>query len=118
MAQTFKFLVVIFLMSVSFPTIVWAGELEDGKAAYEKGDYATALEKWIPLADQGHAPAQFNLGVMYASGQGVPQDYAAAINWYRKAADQGHAKAQSNLGIMYFLIAEPVDANDFTRVVF
>ena len=45
--------------------------------------------------------AQYNLGVMYDTGRGVPQDYAEAVRWYRKAADQGHAKAQSDLGVMY-----------------
>jgi hypothetical protein len=53
-------------------------------------------------ADQGHALAQHNLGVMYDKGQGVPQDYAEAVRWYRKAADQRFAGAQSNLGDMYF----------------
>ena len=52
-------------------------------------------------ADQGDAGAQFNLGVMYAKGQGVAQDYAQAVSWYRKAADQGNAGAQFNLGFMY-----------------
>jgi len=59
---------------------------EDGVAATLKGDYATAMRLWRPLADQGVASAQYNLGVMYANGQGVPQDYAAAVSWYRKAA--------------------------------
>ena len=52
-------------------------------------------------AKQGDAFAQFNLGVMYYNGDGVPQDYSEAAKWYRKAAEQGHAKAQSNLGVMY-----------------
>jgi hypothetical protein len=52
-------------------------------------------------ADQGHAEAQYNLGVMYYKGQGVPQDYAEAVKWYRLAADQGYAEAQYNLGVMY-----------------
>jgi TPR repeat protein len=51
-------------------------------------------------ADQGNARAQFNLGVLYANGQGVAQDYAEAARWYRKAADQGHADAQNNLGLL------------------
>src|ERR1017187_3210827 len=38
--------------------------------------------------------AQFNLGLMYANGEGVTQNYAEAARWYRKAADQGDAKAQ------------------------
>ena len=78
-----------------------AGPFEDGEAAYDKGDYATALRLWRPLADQGAANAQTNLGFMYRNGQGVPQDYAQAVAWYRKAADQGDADAQYNLGVMY-----------------
>ena len=72
-----------------------------GVAAYDRADYATAYRMWRPLADQGHASAQYNLGVSYDNGQGVAQDYAAAVSWYRKAADQGNASAQSNLGLMY-----------------
>ena len=52
-------------------------------------------------AAKGEAAAQFNLGVMYANGQGVTQDYAEAVRWYRKAADQGYAAAQFNLGLLY-----------------
>ena len=52
-------------------------------------------------AEQGDAVAQFNLGVMYSDGDGVPQDDAEAVRWFRLAADQGHALAQFNLGVMY-----------------
>ncbi len=78
----------------------WAGYGE-GFAAYQRGDYATALREWRPLAEQGNANAQTNLGFMYDKGQGVPQDYAEAVKWYRKAAEQGNASAQNNLGFMY-----------------
>ena len=50
-------------------------------------------------AEQGDAEAQYNLGVMYATGAGVPQDNGEAVRWYRLAADQGLAAAQFNLGI-------------------
>ncbi|MFP6777946.1 MAG: hypothetical protein VCB06_06185 [Alphaproteobacteria bacterium] len=53
----------------------WA-DFDDGLAAAQRGDYATALEEWRPLADQGHARAQFNLGVMYDNGYGVPENDA------------------------------------------
>ena len=75
--------------------------LEDGFAAYGKGDYAAAVSWYRKAAEQGYADAQFNLGVMYAKGAGVPQDYAMALPWYRKAADQGVASAQLGLGLMY-----------------
>ena len=58
-------------------------------AAYDKGDYATALRLWRPLAEQGDVRAQTNLGLMFYTGQGVPQDRAVAVTWYRKAAEQG-----------------------------
>jgi TPR repeat protein len=52
-------------------------------------------------AEQGYAPAQFNLGLMNANGQGTPKDDSEAVNWFRKAAEQGFAAAQNNLGLMY-----------------
>ena len=65
----------------------WAG-VNEGVAAYNRGDFATALREWRPLAEQGVAEAQFNLGLMYYDGEGVPQDYAEAVKWYRKAAEE------------------------------
>jgi TPR repeat protein len=76
-------------------------DFNDGYDAYQKGDYKTAFNEWKPLAEQGDAYVQFNLGVMYENGYGVLKDYKEAVKWYRKAAEQGHAKAQYNLGAMY-----------------
>ena len=53
-------------------------------------------------AEQGDAKAQFMLGGIYYSGQGVTQDYGEAMKWYLKAADQGNADAQFLLGVIYF----------------
>ena len=78
-----------------------AQDFQKGVDAYRRGDYAAAFRELRPLADQGHAVAQFNLGVMCDKGQGVPQDYAEAVRWHRKAAEQGFAHAQFNLGVMY-----------------
>ena len=63
-----------------------AGPLEDGLAAHERGDYATALRLFRPLGEQGHASAQYNLGVMYALGQGVPRDNVQAYMWFDLSA--------------------------------
>jgi TPR repeat protein len=51
-----------------------SADLQKGLTAYKSGDYATALREWTPLAKQGDAHAQNNLGLMYKNGQGVPQD--------------------------------------------
>ncbi|MEQ1847607.1 MAG: SEL1-like repeat protein, partial [Nitrospira sp.] len=68
---------------------VWAGPFEDSTAAYKRGDYATAFKIIQPLATQGDADAQYNLGVMYRDGHGVPQDSREAVKWFRLAAAQG-----------------------------
>jgi TPR repeat protein len=80
---------------------VWGGDYDKGMKAYRSNDDATALKEWRPLAEQGHAEAQFRLGWMYDNGRGVTQDYAEAVKWYRKSAEQGHAEAQYWLGSLY-----------------
>ena len=74
---------------------------DQGMQASRSGEYETALEKWHPLAQQGHAEAQFNLGVMYENGLGVQKDHAQAVDWYKKAAEQGLKEAQNNRGKNY-----------------
>jgi Sel1 repeat len=60
----------------------------DAEAAYARGDYATAFKIWLPLAEQGSAEAQRNVGRMYERGEWVAQDKQAAAEWYSKAAEQ------------------------------
>ena len=55
----------------------------------------------IALAEKGNADAQFNLGLMYAKGNGVEPDQKAAVKWWQRAAKQGQAMAQFNLGLKY-----------------
>jgi len=93
------FAAIALVLSLAAP--VAAGPLEDTTPASGRRDYATALRLWRPLADQGDAIAQFNLGLTYDKGWGVPQNDAEAAKWYRLAADQGDADAQINLGGMY-----------------
>mgnify|MGYP001080174181 CR=1 FL=1 len=91
----------------SFQSTAWADTLEQqfqqGLTAYEQSNYQTAFKLWLPLAEQGDANVQFNLGVMYAEGQGVKQDDFEAVKWYRQAAEQGYANAQAILGFSYLL---------------
>ena len=76
-------------------------DLQKGRDAYDKGDYATALEEWKPLALGGDGGAQFNLALMYDTGTGVAEDAEVAVKWYTLSALQGIVKAQTNLGVMY-----------------
>ena len=95
-----RFPVALVLSIVCLAAPAWA-DFKAGENAYHRGDYATALREWQPLAKRGHAAAQYNLGLLYANGQGVSKDDAQAQQWYEKAAAQGHADAQVNLGILY-----------------
>jgi TPR repeat protein len=78
-----------------------AGPLEEGSAAFRAGDYAKALQLWQPLARQGNADAQYNLGLLYHQGRGVARDTKQAHEWYTQAANQGQTDAMYNLGVMY-----------------
>lgn len=89
------------LFFAAFATPALADDLEDGIAAYEAGDFPAALGVLQPLADQGVAPAQKYIGLMYDEGDGVQLDDVQAIYWYRLAADQGDAEAQYLLGTMF-----------------
>jgi len=94
------FPIALVLSIVCLTASAWA-DFKAGENAYHRGDYATALREWQPLAKQGHAVAQYNLGLLYANGHGVPKDDVQARQWYEKAAAQGHANAQVNLGSLY-----------------
>ena len=91
----------VLLLTLLVGNPAFSADYQKGLDAYQRGDYATALREWKPLAEQGNASAQYNLGLMYEKGLGTPQIYNTAVNWYRIAAEQGNALAQFNLGVMY-----------------
>jgi len=80
------------VMLVALAAPAWAG-FDEGLAAYKRGDYATALHEWRPLAEQGYADAQYNLGLMYHSGKGVPQDFVRAYMWFNLPLGKDHDAA-------------------------
>jgi len=90
------------------PALLKKAEAGDARAqnavaeSYDKNqNYKEAFAWYSKAANYGLARAQYNLGVMYAEGRGVPQDDKKALDWYSKAANQGDAGAQYNLGQMY-----------------
>ena len=98
LTATFCLTIAVLLGSVG---VSWSADFDRGRAACKREDYATALLEWTPLAEQGNADAQFELGSMYDRGKGVPKDYKEAVKWYRLAAEQGKAPAQYNMGVLY-----------------
>jgi hypothetical protein len=74
---------------------------DEGFIAAEKGDFKSAVEQWRPLAEKGHAIAQFNMALMYHSGLGVDLDEARAVKWYKESAKNGYYKAQEYMAVGY-----------------
>lgn len=90
---------VVLILSHSGPALA---DFEAGADAYARGDYATALQEWQPLAEAGNLAAQFNLGLMHYNGEGGLKNYGEAAKWFELAAEQGDAAAQINLGVMAY----------------
>ena len=84
------------VMPMRLATLVVAGLLIGASPAF-----AQIPADLLARAEQGDAAAQSDLGLMYATGEGVPEDDTEAVRWYRLAAAQGNAFAQSTLGVMY-----------------
>lgn len=87
-----------------------AGEPEEGtqlaaaEAATVKTDSVLQVNDLVKLrsvAEQGNTRAQRLLGVMYSTGQGVPQDYSVGARWFKKAAAGGDRVAYVDLGVLY-----------------
>jgi hypothetical protein len=85
---------------MSLAASAWA-QADAGRAAFERGDYATAYSIWKPVAEQGNTAAQHNLGVLYRHGLGVKKDFSLAVKWFGRAAAKGDADSQLALGDLY-----------------
>ena len=91
----------VLVLAVCFADPLVAGPLDDAKTAFGAGDYATAFALWQPLAEQGNAEAQDNVGRLFLTGRGVPENGPEAVRWLVKAADQGETRSQILLGLIY-----------------
>ncbi len=91
----------LFFMMFAVPNIS-AAEIEDGWAAFDRGDYITALAVWRSLAEEGNAEAQFSVANMYLGGAGVSQNYEEASRWLILSGSQGFVRSQVLLSDAYF----------------
>jgi hypothetical protein len=89
---------------------VWSADFRKGFGAEQRGDFATALREWKPLAKQGNAGAQFGLSVKYAFVNGVPQDNVYACMWGSLGASNG----SDNRGKLRNFVATKMTAADIS----
>lgn len=87
-------------MALLYPGQVAAEAYDDALSSLHRGAYESAQEQFMDLSERGHAGAQFELGLMFHRGIGLPQNYRHALKWYRLAAAGGDARARNNLGVM------------------
>lgn len=96
--QLWAIVVIAILCSHTAP--VRAQNFDAGVAAFRAGEFSSAFSQWRPLAEQGHARAQYLVGSMYEYGRGVGRNDVEALKWYRKAAEQDIARAQYRFGVL------------------
>jgi TPR repeat protein len=95
----------------------WSSDYQKGLDAALRGDFETALREWKPLAEQGNAAAQHDLGRMYYVGDGVLQDYKTAAEWYALAAMQLAPGSTSNGRILAWGAPTRLGEAAFTRPI-
>jgi uncharacterized protein len=100
MSKTNRFVVVLSI-ALFIPGMIYANDFQDGLDAIYATDYEKALEKLMPLAETGHATAQYNIGVMHEWGNGTPKNNSKALKWYKLSAELSNKDAQNNLGALY-----------------
>lgn len=97
-----KFLIIAVSCLACLPALAaMAQPMKDGARYYLQGDYTRALAIWRPLAAQGNAEAQNNLGLLYLHGKGVPANLTEAVRYFQLSAAAGSALGQNNLGGLY-----------------
>ena len=79
----------VLALALSGPALA---DFAEGAAAYRRGDFATALKEWLPLAQSGDVAAANNVGLIYVNGEGVKQDFVEAAKWFRSAAERGNGQ--------------------------
>lgn len=89
------------LLSLTFLIPTAHADFNGGGQAYLKGDYETAANEFIPLAERGDHRAMYALGSMYSAGQGVEKDLGKSLALFTEAAKYGRADAMYKLGLMY-----------------
>ena len=90
----------VLLLSLFLGASSYSADFNKGLTAAQNGDWATALKEWNPLAKEGNAPAQYNLGLMNATGEGVIQDYVKAYMWWNIVASNGDDNGRKNRDII------------------
>jgi uncharacterized protein len=95
-------IVIVSLSLISVVPAAHADSWKEATKAYAQKKYAAAMKMFRPLAEKGHAAAQYQVALMHKMGLGVPKSQREARKWSRLAAKQGNTQAQLLLGSLYY----------------
>jgi hypothetical protein len=93
----------LFITFILFANNAASDDLEDAVTAMRTGDFAKAYCVMLPLANDGDADAQYNIGWMYLNGYGLRVNDSQALQWWNKASGQGNTDASFSIGMLYSL---------------
>jgi TPR repeat protein len=68
--------------------------LDEGLRAYSQRNFAAAIRHWGPAAQRGDPAAQYNLGRLYARGEGVARDLPEAYKWFTLSSMGGRREGE------------------------
>ena len=86
-----------------------SAQLKEGAIAYSRGDFATAVRRLQPLAQEGHATAQYLLGAALVNAQPPLANVAEGESWLKKSAERGNLAAMRDLGKLNAFGKQPSD---------
>ncbi|MFA6197283.1 MAG: tetratricopeptide repeat protein [Sulfurimonas sp.] len=90
---------------------LFASLFDDGLAQYANGNKKEAMELHTKACNDGNMHACIELGIQYASGDGVKQDTRKAKGFFVEACKARYSKGCYNLGVMYKQGADGVKQN-------
>ena len=92
---------IILLLASSFSSLIHANDLEQGIYELNRGEFQAAIAQFQPLVAEGYAPAQYQMGIVYQHGYGVPKDGMKALEFFELSANQNYSDAQFELALIY-----------------
>jgi TPR repeat protein len=96
-----KIIVLVFLLLSSFSFLSQANDMELGIYELNRGEFHAAIEQFRPLVAEGYAPAQYQMGIVYQHGYGVPKDGMKALELFKLSANQNYSDALFELALIY-----------------
>jgi TPR repeat protein len=96
-----KILLLTLTLLSSFSVLSKGNDLEQGIYEINRGEFQAAIAQFRPLVNEGDAPAQYQMALIYQHGYSVPKDGMKALELFELSATQNYPDAQFELALIY-----------------